>query len=315
MSEFVITSFFVTPLPDIKQEFKSRYLQNGKVLWSKALCRNPKAFPFLKRYLKKWLPAHLKWISYHCSDLEFLIRYENRLDYTALSSNESDAAIELLERHIDRIDWAVLSSNKNAVKLLKKYPHLVDWSEASANTSLEMIQWISENLDKVDWFELSFNPAAERILLQNPDRVDSFAINFNTSAKEFLTRYPDIIDYNILSANPSAWAMEMVQQNLDQASFDNLSANEYAIDILLANPDRIIWEFARENPNVGKLYQTFPDKLDLQRTSMYESVLPFVTDTVSSVSLSMNPGLFCQDVSEYKERTKVIQRLISKFKK
>ena len=315
MSEFVITSFFATPLADIKDEFKNRFLNNGKVLWSKILCRNPKAFPFLKRYLKKWLPAHLKWVSHHCSDLGFLLRYESRLDYSALSSNESAAAIHLLKRNLDRVDWEALSANKNAISILKENPDLVHWAEASSNTSPEMIQWLSENPERIDWFELSFNPAAESLLIKYPERVDPFAVNFNTSANEFLVRNPDVIDYVLLSANQSDWAMELVRKNLNRASFDNLSANEYAIPILLENPDRIDWSLAKDNAKVGELYRVFPDKVYLPYASMHESVLPFVSESTSSIALAMNPGLFCDDLVEYKERSKVIQRLISRFTK
>jgi hypothetical protein len=314
MVESVIASFMVSKLPDIRPEMRDRFLRDGKVLWSKALCRNPAAFPFLKRYLKKWLPIHLKWVSSHCSDIEFLRLYESKLDYRELSGNPH--ASEILERRLDKVDWEILSSNPGAVGLLKKYPEMVDWGEASACLSDEMMEWILDrNADGVDWFELSFNPHAIKILKKFPEQIDEFAINFNIGAEEILKAHPEWIDYNLLSANQSEWAMCMVRERLDRASFENLSANEFAIDILLAHPDRIDWVMAKENERVGLLYRAHPQELDVTNTATYESMLPFIDpQSTSAIALALNPGIFCQDEKEYKERLKVIHGLVCKVK-
>lgn len=313
MTDTIIASFLVSPPADVKAEFKDRFLQNGKVLWSKMLCRNPEAFPFLKRYLKKWLPAHLKYVSAYCQDLEFLRKHESRLDYVELSSNPH--AMPLIERHLDEVCWEVLSANPSAVSLLKKHPEKVNWGEASACLSEEMMEWISDrHCVGVDWFELSFNPMAVGILKQFPENVDHFAINFNTGAEELLRSNPDWVDYRLLSANQSEWAMRMVSLRLEAASFENLSANPFAIDILLAHPDRIDWVMAKENPEVGKLYSAYPDKMDVANTVMYESILPLIGEKqVSSVALALNPGIFCVDRVEMSSRKKALQSLVQKF--
>lgn len=313
MTETIISSFLVSAPVDVKPEFKDRFLRNGKVLWSKMLCRNPEAFPFLKRYLKKWLPVHLKYVSAYCQDLEFLRKHESRLDYVELSSNPH--AMPILERHLDKICWEVLSSNPSAVSLLKRHSEKVNWGEASSCLSEEMMVWISDrNYEGVDWFELSFNPTAVNILKKFPEKVDHFAINFNTGAEQLLKENPEWVDYRLLSANQSEWAMRMVSSRIQEASFDNLSANPFAIDILLAHPDRIDWVMAKENPEVGRLYQVYPDKVDLVNTVMYESMLSLIGENhISSVALALNPGIFCVDQVEMKSRKKAIQSLISKF--
>ena len=314
MTESIIASFLISPPADVKNEFKDRFLRDGKVLWSKALCRNPDAFPFLKRYLKKWLPVHLKRISSYCSDIEFLSRHESRLDFSELSANPY--ATKILERNLDKIDWDILSTNPGAMSLLTRFPEKVNWSEASACLSAEMMAWIEDRkLVEADWFELSFNPFAVGILKKFPDQVDKFAINFNTEAEELLRAHPEWVDYRLLSANQSKWAMRMVGENLRTASFENLSANEYAIDLLLAHPDRIDWVMAKENSRVGELYRVFPQELSVVNTGMYESMLSFVeTHSVSSVALALNPGIFCVDAKEYKERSKAMESMILKFK-
>ena len=314
MSESVIASFYLSPSVDLKEEFKDRFFKDGKVLWSKALCRNPTAFPFLKKYMKKWLPFHFKRLSRHCSDLDFLQKYEDKLDYSELSANPH--ALPILKKHIDRVDWEELSANPNAVWLLKQYPEKVDWSVASSNTSPDMIEWLEKEHSRIDWFELSFNPSAVPLLRKYPNKVDLFAINLNSQAAPLLKEHPEWIDYKLLSSNPSKEAMELVKQNLSKASFENLSSNEYAIDILLANPDKIDWEFTKENPKVGVLYSKFPQELDLSNTGMFESMLPFLSDSnSSSVVLALNPGIFYVDKAADKQQNKILQSIISKFKK
>ncbi len=313
MTESIIASFLVSAQVEVKPEFRDRFLRNGRVLWSKMLCRNPEAFPFLKRYVKKWLPAHLKYVSAYCPDLEFLRKHESRLDYVELSSNPH--AMPLIERHLDKVCWEVLSSNPSAVELLKRHPEKVNWGEASACLSKEMMEWISDRgCVGVDWFELSFNPMAVEILKRHPEKVDHFAINFNTGAEELLQSNPDWVDYRLLSANQSAWAMRMVAKRVDLASFENFSANPFAIEILLAHPDRIDWVMAKENPEVGQLYRAYPEKMDVVNTAMYESMLPLIGEKqVSSVALALNPGIFCVDREEMSIRKKAIQSLVQKF--
>ena len=314
MTDSVIASFFVSKNIVLKKELGDRFLSSSKsILWSKAMCRNPAAFPFLKKHLKKWLPVHFKWVSSHCSDIEFLRKYESRLDYSELSANPH--ALEILERHPDELDWEELSMNEGAIPLLKQYPERVHWDCACSNTSSQMIEWLGENLEKVDWFLLSFNSSAIDLLKKFPKRVDEFAIHLNPKGLELIEK----INYRLLASNVSEQAMRVVQKQIKidhTIPFDALSANPYAIDILLQYPDRIDWNMARENPRVGELYQRFPERLDLS-TCIYESVLPLVIDQlerVSSVALAQNPAIFVEDKDCYKKNLKVIEHLLLKKK-
>jgi len=326
MSDSVIASFFVSKIVVLRKEFKDRFQSGSSIIWSKALCRNPAAFPFLKKNLKKWLPVHLKWISSHCSDLEFLRKYENRLDFNELSSNPH--ALEILQRHPDELDWEQLSMNEGALPLLKQYPERVHWDCACSNTLPEMIEWLGENVEKIDWFLLSFNPSAISLLKKFPDLVDEFAIHLNPKGLEIID--PEKVNYRLLASNHSEEAMRLVQKHVDHVykrhsynqhtdntiAFDMLSANPYAIDILLAHPDRIDWAMARENPRVGELYQRFPEHFD-PATCDYESVIPVVMERLeeaSSIVLARNPGIFTDDQKEYKQQIKVIERLLVKRK-
>jgi hypothetical protein len=311
MSDSVIASFLVSKIIVLKKEFKDRFMSGSSIVWSKALCRNPAAFPFLKKHLKKWLPVHLKWVSRHCSDLEFLRKYESRLDYKELSSNPH--ALEILQRHPDELDWEELSLNEGAVPLLKQYPERVHWDCACSNTSPEMIEWLEHDVRKIDWFLLSFNPSAISLLKKFPDKIDEFAIHLNPKGIDLIQQ----INYRLLASNHSDEAMRLIRSRVDQTTpFDALSANPFAIDILLAHPDRIDWGMAKENPRVGELYQCFPERFD-PSTCIYESVLPLALerlDQVSSLALAHNPGIFTEDQEEYKQRVKVIERIVGKRK-
>jgi hypothetical protein len=329
MAQIVISEFLVSPPICIIDDIKELY-NNG--IWIKALCRNNKAFPYLKQNIKKWLPIHIKWISSHCDDIHFLIKYKKYIDFTNLSSNPNINKLDekILIKNIKKLDWWLLSRNKNAVSFLKKYPEKVIWQAACLNQSLEMLNWIddlysTDNLDMSEnWSFLTCNPEAIHFLLKYKNFIDKKNINLNSKAISFLKENPDLINYKVLCYNNSKEAMELIKERIkrgliEDICFEYLSTNPYAIDILKEYPERIEWDMTILNENVGKLYEFFPDKISkyIKYTINYPSVLPYIKEylyNVSPVILATNPDIFYIDKGIYKNRLKNVQQIINRIK-
>jgi hypothetical protein len=329
MSQIVISEFLVSPPICIIDDIKELY-NNGT--WLKALCRNKKAFPYLKQNIKKWLPIHIKWISSHCDDIPFLIKYKKYIDFSNLSRNPNINKLDenILIKNIKKLDWWFLSKNESAVCFLKKYPKKIIWQAACLNPSIEMIQWIDElyssgNLDMSEnWQFLTCNPNAINVLLKYKEFIHKKNINLNSKSISFLKDNPLFINYKVLCYNNSFEAMELLKERInigliDDLCFENLSTNPYAIDILKENPERIDWDMTILNENVGLLYEIFPDKISkyIKYTINYPSVLPYIKEylhNVSPVILATNPDIFYVDKGNYKNRLKSIQQIINRIK-
>jgi hypothetical protein len=316
MSEIVISEFFVNPSFDLIDEIKPLY-SNYK--WYKALCRNKSAFPFLKNKIKKWLPIHFKFISSHCQDIDFLRKNKDKINYEELSKNPCVHYLyDLLEEHIDELNWSELSKNPNAVPFLKKHKKYIDWWYASQNTSLEMIDFLEENIKFIKWSPLSANPNAIKILQKYTNMVDIYMLNINPNAIELLKK-KELIDLKSLCNNHSKEAMEIIESNINNPliSFEILSTNPYATDILIKNPEKIDWFMAIENENIGELFKAFPEKIDslLKCVVKYPSVIPYIKDiyNISPVKLAENPSIFKLNKDDYKQRLYYIQKMLEKI--
>jgi phage gp36-like protein len=329
MSQFVISEFYVSPSVVLIDDVKDFYYNSNESnesnissVWMKAMCKNKESFLFLKDKIKKWLPVHFKWLSSHCSDIDFLRKNENKIDYKELSKNLSINYLhDILERNIDLLDWKELSRNISAVSFMKKYRDKINWDYACMNESKEMVEFLFENRKNIHWGFLSGNPSAVYRLKDNLKKVDVLMLNTNPNAVEILEDNPEFIDYNALCDNRSEKAMKLVEKNINHPdiSFEYLSSNPYAIDILKRYPEKIDWGMAIDNENVGELFKSFPEKINmyLKYCLKYPSVLPILKDylyDISFIKLAQNPGIFKKDDKEYKKNLKSIQNIISKFK-
>jgi hypothetical protein len=328
MAQIIISEFLVTPPILINEDIKELFDNNT---WIKALCRNKNSLPYLKQNVKKWLPVHIKWISSYCDDMSFLNKHKKYINFINLSSNPFINKLDekILFDNIDKLDWWKLSKNKSAVNFLKKCPQKIIWKAACLNQSIEMVNWIDElylskNLDMKDnWEFLSCNPTAIDILIKHKSFINN-KINLNSKAVPFLKENPHLIDYKLLCYNNSKEAIELINQRIergliDDISFEYLSTNPFAIDILKKYPERIDWDMTTLNENVGLLYKDFPDKIKIyiKYTIIYPSVLPYIKDylyEVSPVTLAKNPNIFYVDNKTYKQNLKDIQKTINRIK-
>lgn len=320
MSDIVISEFLVHPDIVLIDDIKDLYNESSQ--WMKAFCRNKAAFPYLKNRIKKWLPVHFKWISSHCDDIDFLRKNKNKIDYFEICKNRNISyIIDLLEEHLSDLDWSELSKNPFAYPLLKKYPEYIDWWNLCQNTSKDVINMLEKKYMKyVHWLPLSSNPSAIGILKKNLSMIDKTALNINPNGIEILKEHPDLIDYQMLCSNQSKEAIEIIERNMksQDISFSLLSANKYAINLLIKNPEKIDWNMAIDNEDIGKLFEAFPDKVNsliIKYVIKYKSVIPFLKNylyDISHIKLAENPYIFKVDSVSYKNKKNLFQKIVCK---
>ena len=321
MSEIVISEFLVHPDLVLIDDIKDLYNESSNFM--KAFCRNKAAFPYLKNRIKKWLPVHFKWISSHCDDIDFLTKNKHKINYFEICKNHNIKYImDLLEEQLDNLDWCELSKNPFAYPLLKKYPEYISWWDLCQNTSKDVMDMLEKSYMKyVNWLPLSSNPSAIEILKKNLNMVDKAALNINPNGIEILKDHPELIDYQMLCSNQSKEAIDIIEKNIkrEDISFPLLSANKYAINLLIKNPDKIDWYMAIDNEDIGKLFEAFPEKVNsliMKYVIKYKSVVPFLKDylyDVSPIKLAENPYIFRVDSVSYNKRKKVFEKIVCKF--
>lgn len=108
--------------------------------------------------------------------------------FTYLILNKNPATIKILKEYIDSlaINWSYLSSNENnsAIELLKQNPDKINWNELSANKNQEAIEMLKANQDSlaIDWVAFSSNPSIFTLDYRQ------MMINFEPYAEEIIAK-------------------------------------------------------------------------------------------------------------------------------
>ena len=91
--------------------------------------------------------------------------YDKDILVDNLSKNTSDVAIEILDAYFlpEEFNWTNLSANPNdqAIELLKQNQDKINWESLSKNTNEKVIELLKQNQDKFNWIiwgRLSANP-------------------------------------------------------------------------------------------------------------------------------------------------------------
>lgn len=115
--------------------------------------------------------------------MEFLIENIKLVDWTTLSANGSDGALDLLEAHPNNIDWSQLCLSRlspRAIALLLANPVKINWNALSRNDSDEALDLLEANIHEICWPALiKFNksPRAETLLFSKPGEIDWQAVS------------------------------------------------------------------------------------------------------------------------------------------
>jgi hypothetical protein len=270
---------------------------------------------------------NLDWkeISKHSVAIKLLLKNKDKIVWEGFSENTSPEAIKILKKKWEKekslmrndivkynemknnreiISWRSLSKNINAIDLLREkieqekklengqYNRLgvdekIDWRSLSENS--EAIELLLKNKDKIvwEWFSENTSPEAiklfkERIIYEN-SLLESKYYKFGDLGN-------DKISWQRLSKNPIA--IEILKQNPDKISFLYFSENSEAIDILSLpeNYDKIFWKALSQNINAMNLLR---DKF--YKEEQEQDKLPkqnYSNKFINWNNLSMNPSIF-----------------------
>jgi hypothetical protein len=173
-----------------------------------------------------------------------------------------------------------LSSNPLAIDFLKKNPQFIDYNQLSLNTNPEAIilytnnksdskaiSILKANSDKINWNLLSSCATRSDLMMpsikDNSDRIDwtslftSTVIRANNNNWYKLSRYSNDI--------------KLLQENLDEIIWEQLSANPYALEILKDNQHNIDWDILSSNTNPDILKLFTEDKLKKLKNPQFSS--------------------------------------------
>lgn len=239
----------------------------------------------------------------------------DKLDWNELSGNP--AAMPLLLEHQDRIHWPRLSGNTAAVDLLRANPHRIQWARLSVNRGA--VSLLEENVSQICWqcmvrnqngssiFQRfpdrvipSSNPAGIDWMLANPRYIYWPELYKNPRRAEMLVHFPHRIDWKVLATDEEAFpilstnpiAMTMLDAE-GSATWNALSKNAAAMDVLLANQDRIHWVNFCLNTAAIPFLSTHLDKVDWETLCMNPAAIPLLLaypDNIHWRMLSGNPG-------------------------
>jgi hypothetical protein len=267
---------------------------------------------------------NLDWkeISKHSVAIKLLLKNKDKIVWEGFSENTSPEAIKILKKKWEKekslmindivkynemknnceiISWQSLSKNINAIDLLREkieqekillengqYNRLgvdekIDWQSLSENS--EAIELLEGNKNKIRWYYLSSNTNPKTIELLK-ERI----IYENSLLESEYYKLRDNISWERLSKNPIA--IEILKQNPNKISLLYFSENSEAIDILSLpeNYDKIFWRALSQNINAMNLLR---DKF--YKEEQEQDKLPkknYSNKFINWNNLSMNPSIF-----------------------
>lgn len=215
---------------------------------------------------------------------------KDKLDWFALSGNP--CAIKILMEKADyensltveeynmfeerkKISWMRLCINEEGAEILKKYPSKILWSYLSNNSKQLAVDMIKERIEYEKINVLDYDEDDDRVWINN------FSYNQNPQIMELVK---ERVEYE-KGLSREEYGMLDVADVLDWCY---LTENPSAIDILKANPEKIVWSLLSENTN--------PLAIDLLReravleNNMNKKDYKKLGDKIDWVSLTANPN-------------------------
>ena len=259
-----------------------KYKWNNKLLYYHELNVNPSAIYLLKQYPQLIKPYYLSSNPYA---IDLIREHINDIYLDHLSENP--CAIKILENNPELIRWRYIAKNPNALHLIiNNMDKIMHIDLASNENALDFI-----NYNHISWFQLSKNPKIEH-------EYDGLTYRLKYKNKVVQTIRTINIEQHI-SAIPNA--IHILEKNVVNINWYNLSSNPKAIHLIEKNLDKINWYNLCINPNAIHILEKNMNKLN----------------DLSLIHLSANPNalhLICQyDYELMKENYKKMNQEIVEY--
>ena len=262
-----------------------------------------------KYVLRDWVPKDkLDWfiLSGNPCAIETLIEkadYENSLtdeEYNMLTKDK-------------KISWVRLCINEEGAEILKKYPSKILWSYLSNNSKQLAVNMIKERIEyeKINVLDDYYD--------ENRVWVNSFSDNENPQIIEFIKErieyekglssedydmleVADVLDWCYLTVNPSA--IDILKANPGKIVWSLLSnnTNPRAIDLLRERAvvennmskkdykkleDKIDWDYLSTNPNAIELLKEYPHKINWEMLSANTAAIDWLKENKNAIDWGM----------------------------
>lgn len=175
--------------------------------------------------------------------------------------------------HHKKLSFHYLSNNPAAIDFLEDNKYLIVWDSLSLNE--EAYHLLIENQDKINWHNLSLNKGMFYLLSKNMYQINWLSLSKNPAAIDILLHY-----------NTSL-------HNYGNLYCFNQNPHPRAIDYLIQNPDKIIWDAVSLNIGARKLFDIFGyskvDWLVLSGNPCVIDILLKNTDKIYWPYFNMNP--------------------------
>jgi hypothetical protein len=224
-----------------------------------------------KYILRDWVPKDkLDWFTLSGNPCAINILME-KADY------ENSLTVEEYNMFEERkkISWMRLCINEEGAEILKKYPSKILWSYLSNNSKQLAVDMIKERIEYEKINALDYDEDDDRVWINN------FSYNQNPQIMELVK---ERVEYE-KGLSREEYGMLDVADVLDWCY---LTENPSAIDILKANPEKIVWSLLSENTN--------PLAIDLLReravleNNMSKKDYKKLGDKIDWYSLTANPN-------------------------
>jgi hypothetical protein len=224
-----------------------------------------------KYILRDWVPKDkLDWFTLSGNPCAIKILME-KADY------ENSLTVEEYNMFEERkkISWMRLCINEEGAEILKKYPSKILWSYLSNNSKQLAVDMIKERIEYEKINVLDYDEDDNRVW------INSFSYNQNPQIMELVK---ERVEYE-KGLSREEYGMLDVADVLDWCY---LTENPSAIDILKANPEKIVWSLLSENTN--------PLAIDLLReravleNNMSKKDYKKLGDKIDWHSLTINPN-------------------------
>jgi hypothetical protein len=172
-----------------------------------------------------------------------------------------------------KLSFHYLSNNPAAIDFLEDNKYLIVWDSLSLNE--EAYHLLIENQDKINWHNLSLNKGMFYLLSKNMYEINWLSLSKNPAAIDMLLHY-----------NTSL-------HNYGNLYCFNQNPHPRAIDYLIQNQDKIIWDAVSLNIGARKLFDIFGyskvDWLVLSGNPCVIDILLKNTDKIYWPYFNMNP--------------------------
>ncbi len=272
---------------------------------------------------ERWIRADIMGLNTNPAAVPYLAQHPELIRWKWLSMNPN--AMSLLVPNIQRVDWSALSENASAVTLLRANPDKIDWYRLCTNSADAAIDMLEQNPKRIVADKLAYNrnPRACAILEFRLRFLNNLcAVSENPVMIPLLERHPHLIDWTAIAENPSA--MHIIERELDRippVGWMMLSYNPGAERILRAHPDRISWMSLSRNAAdwAVDMLLANPERRYVRNMWLNQNrrVLPLLQDNVwrgqyGTIGIGRNPILF-ESRDEYRAQVATITHMLGRW--